>query len=263
MSKYQWALAAVLLAGLPALSACGGDEDDDHAGSELDRVAVEQSARTALTAGSENADVFLGLVTDDLLEDVFSFTREECEARAEECLGDPTAIDTLVVTDISGDRANVEASLDIGEFFLTLAREDNVWRIDDFTSKTPEVPAGVIKVELRADEFAFEFNRDDIPADGNFAFVVTNVGDQTHEVIVQRVPAGFDFEASLLSDEHAGELEDVGFGGPFSPGNGGNVVFGEALGPGQYLLTCYILDREDPAKVPHAQKGMFADFTIE
>lgn len=249
------ALAGALVFGL----ACDGG-----GGSADDRQAIEDTLRQLVASGPEDVDFFLDHVTDDALTDFFGFTREDCRENAEECVGEPGTLDSISNVEISGDEASVDLVLSGDEgpedLRILLVKEGDVWKFDGFALVPKEVPEGVKTVELSLNEFAFGFDAGEI-TDGNFAFVAKNVGEQRHQVIVVKIPEDLDLEAAIQSDEEPEGVEDVAIAGPFRPGDETAVVFEQPLEPGRYALICFLPDTEDPG-TEHAQKGMFADFTV-
>jgi len=150
---------------------------------------------------------------------------------------------------------------------FSLISQDDSWLIDnlEFGVASPDIPAGTPSVDLDLREFAFVFDPNAIPADGNFAFAAENVGSQPHELGLVMVPEGFDLQnfarpEEELSEELFAQVEEVGFLGPFDPGTQTNVVFVEPLAPGRYALLCFL---EDPATgQAHVQLGMLAEFIV-
>ncbi|MBI2913070.1 MAG: hypothetical protein HYY03_04040 [Chloroflexi bacterium] len=245
---------------LALVAACGGG---DGGGSAEDKAAVEQTIREVASYGGEDVDAFLERVTDNFLLIFNGFTRDECRDNADECVGEPAESVTLSNTSVDGDEATTDAAFG-GQpgFHLYLVREDGVWKVDDISDITKEIPDGVTKVDLELNEFAFGFNRADVK-DGDFAFAVKNVGNQHHVVAVSRIPEDLDLEEAIASGEEPEGAEDIVDKGPFRPGDEGSVVFDEPLEPGRYVLLCFLPDTEDPDKTPHFQKGMYAEFTVE
>ena len=265
----RWAsptlLAMALAVALILAVACGGD----GGGSAEDRAEVEQAVKEVAGYGAADVDAFLERVTDKVLEDFFGFTREACKEDPQGCVGDPAEAISLVNTKVSGDTATTEGTVTFGgeeggeeTFLLSLVREDGKWKLDGLKTVPKEIPGGVKKVDLELNEFAFGFNASEI-TDGNFAFVVKNIGKQNHQVVVARVPADLDLEKEVRSEEQTQGVEDITFQGPFRPGEDGTVVFDQPLKPGRYALVCFLPDTDDPEKQPHAFKGMIGEFTIE
>ena len=181
--------------------------------------------------------------------------------------GDPGTVRNFVNTNVSGDRATTQAEFlfpeeEAEEPQLSLIREDDTWKLDGLTSPPQEIPEGVKEIDLELTEFAFVFDRSEV-TDGNFAFVAKNVGEQNHQVGVLKVPADLDIQEFIQSEEEVEGVEDIAFTLPLPPGDEHNVVFDQPLEPGRYAMFCFVPDKDDPEKTPHALKGMFAEFTIE
>jgi len=47
------------------------------------------------------------------------------------------------------------------------------------------------------------------------------------------------------------------------PGEENKLVFTGELGPGRYLMVCFLPDANDPEMTPHAFKGMASVFRIQ
>lgn len=275
MKKYVWLLLlATLAASLMAFAACSDDDDEDEDGGgdtsptpNAEEIAAIEQLVTDLVEGdpTQQADVdfFFERVTDDLLESFFQTTREECMANAEECIGEPGVVESVGSTTVSGGEASTDVTADFGNYTFVLVLDGEVWKVDQLNAVSPEIPAGVAAVNLSLNEFAFGFNRNDIPADGNFAFAATNVGKQNHQIALEKIPADLDVEAALMSEEETEGTEEIAYAGPLFPGDEFNLVFDEPLEPGRYLMVCFFPDTDDPDEKPHALKGMWADFTIE
>jgi hypothetical protein len=243
------------------LFACGGGDDKPSA-EEIQEV--EDVARQLFESGGSDADFVFAHVTDNLIENVFFSTREDCQANAVECIGDPSTVESIADTDISGDTATATVTVDFGTFVFGLVREDDVWKGDSLSAASDELPEGAAAVDLSLVEFAFDFSSADIPADGNFGFAVTNDGEQVHEVILQKVPEDLDLEEAIAAEEPPAGVEDVAFKVFITPGQEVNMVLGDApLEPGRYALICFFPDSTDPEGPPHAFKGMLSEFTIE
>jgi len=259
---------ALALASLLAI-ACGGG---GGGGSAEARQEVEDTVRTLAGYGAEDVDAFLAGVTDNVLENFFGFTREDCRENAQDCVGEPSETASFANTKVSGDTATTEGTFTFGgeeggeqTFLLSLVREDGVWKLDELRSPPQEIPEGVKKIDLELNEFAFGFRAADI-TDGNFAFAAKNVGEQNHQVVISKVPADLDIQELLQSEfeeEVEGGVQDIAFTLPFSPGEEQNVVFDQPLEPGRYAMFCFVPDKDDPERTPHALKGMTAEFTIE
>jgi len=263
-------LLAIPAALLLSLTACSDDDDDGGSDASptanAEEIAAIEQLVTALVEsdGTQQADVdfFFEHVTDELLESFFQTTREECVANAEECVGEPGVVESTANTTVSGGQASTDVTADFGVFTFALVKDGEVWKVTKLQAVSPDIPAGVAVVDLSLNEFAFGFNRNDIPADGNFAFAASNVGEQNHQIALEKIPADLDVEAALMSDEPAEGTEEIAYAGPLTPGDEFNLVFDEPLEPGRYLMVCFFPDTDDPEETPHALKGMWADFEV-
>lgn len=203
-------------------------------------------------------------VTDNLLETAFFTTREDCQANVQDCIGDPSPAQSITDIEIDGDTASANVVAEFGTVRLNLVREDGVWKGDSLQATSDTIPEGTASVDLALHDFSFDLNAADIPSDGNFAFAVSNEGQQVHEVIVQKVPADLDLQEAIMSDTPPEGVEDVAFKIFIAPGQQVDMALGDAaLGPGRYALICFFPDTEDPEGTPHAFKGMLNEFTIE
>jgi hypothetical protein len=249
-------LASVLI--VAAGAACS---DDDEASAEELR-AVEDIVRQTIESDASNADFFFAHTTDRLIEAVLFSSRDECRAMVDVCLGDPLAVQSLSDTAIDGDQASTVATTVLGDFDVGLILTDDVWKIDSFAASSDEIPDGTTVVDLSLADFAFIFEQDEIPSDGNVAFRATNDGSQAHEVVVIGVPAGSSFEEALaaVGAEEVAPLATKIF---IAPGQQVDLAFDSPLPAGDYAFACFFPDVDDPAFAPHFEKGMFAEFSVD
>jgi hypothetical protein len=260
MKRAILAFAVLLLAGAGFAMACSDDDGDGEPSAE-EIAAVEDVLRQVFESGPDNAEFALAHVTDNLIQTVLFSTREDCTANAEECIGDPSALESVSDTTIDGDTATSTAVADFGTFTVGMVREDDVWKVDSLSAASDTVPEGATLVDLGLSEFAFIFDEATIPAGGNFAFHVSNDGAQPHEVIVAGVPPDVPLEEALGS---VGEDEPpVGFKVFIQPGQEVDMAFEAPLAPGRYALVCFFPDVTDPEQTAHAEKGMVNEFTVE
>lgn len=261
--RARW-LGAVglLLAGLIAGTTAMACDDDNSEASAAEIQEVEDILRDVVGSDGSNAEFFFAHVTDNVIESVLFSTREECEANAVECIGEPLPVTGFTGTRIDGDRATSVALVDFTTLELGVIREAGVWKVDSVQAASDEVPAGATVVDLELVDFAFGFDRSAIPADGNFAFHVTNNGQQMHEVVVVGIPPGEDLEGALaaVESEEAAPLAAKVYA---RPGQSFDMAFDEPLAPGNYALVCFFPDTTDPEFTGHIEKGMVAEFTVE
>lgn len=230
-----------------------------------DAQAVEDAVRQVAGAGPTNTDAFLAHLTDHAVETFFGFSRTDCMADPQHCIGSPGSVDSFTGTSVDGDTAQSDVVFIFGgqksAFHVTLVRDGGIWKIDDLLVVFKPIPAGVTAVDLKTQEASYTLNQDDVTS-GNIAFAVENLGKQRHEVAVEKIPVDLDVEAALHQATPQG-VSNVGFAGPFAPGQVGSVIFDKPLEAGRYLLVCFLADTSDPAKTPFALKGMWKDFTVK
>lgn len=256
------AVVAGLVLGMGALTTGGNAQAQESPQATLDAVV------TAWNAG--DAEAFLSYLTPDALMDIvgIEYTVEAVEANMEET--GPIADYSLSNLRIEGGAFTglVELQFEggFGLFELwTFQDTDDGWVIAGSEPASRPIPPGVPTVDMTLQEYAFVYNEAAIQAaDGNFAFEVTNAGEEEHEIVV----LGIDSDQSLQELLEAGDpesedlpegLEFITFGGIFEPGETGTTVFDQPLGPGRYGLVCFI---PSPEGVPHAFLGMISEFEI-
>lgn len=252
----------VFLGGLLIMSAATACDDDDDGPSAEDLREVEDIVRQGFQSTGETAEFFFAHVTDNLLATVFFASREECMAAPNECIGEPSAVESISRTTIDGETATTEVAADFGTFTVGLLREDDTWKLDSLQPVSDEVPASVAKVPLVLTEFGFGFDPGDIPSSGNFAFEVNNAGEQAHEVVVVPMLPGAGVEESL-EPVLAEETPPLALKVFIAPGQKLDLAFDEPLEPGEYILVCFFPDIEDPEFTAHVEKGMVSTFTVE
>jgi uncharacterized protein (TIGR02246 family) len=273
------AIVALLTVGmLFAGMACGGDGNGDE-------EAIEEVIRAAEAAwGAQDFDAFKAVHTEDGLnaqlegnaEDPSQLETEEGQkelfASATE---DTIVIDSIGEVEVDGDSATADAeayavaredpppsSMMLG-LTVSLVKVEDDWKIDGLDFGPASRPEGATIVHVDANEFAFGLVAEDVPSDGNVVFEIANVGEQPHHVTIEKVPADFDVEAALMSEEEPEGTVHIGGVPPWEPGETFDVVFSEPLEAGRYVMLCFLPDVNDPEQLPHALKGMYKDFTIE
>jgi len=271
LRKYLWLpLLAALAVSLLAFAACSDDDDDGSSetsptASPEEIAAVEQLAKDLVEGDpTDQADVdfFFAHVTDDVLESFFQTTREECMAEPVDCIGEPSAVESVDNTTVSGSDASTDVTADFGAFTFVLIKDGEVWKLTQLKAISPDIPAGVTVVDLELNEFAFGFNRSDIE-DGNFAFASENIGEQNHEVIVIKLDGvTLDEALAFEGDGDPPGVTTMAFVAPVTPGDQVNVVFEEPLEPGNYALICFFPDTSSEEEKAHVELGMKAEFEV-
>jgi len=261
----------VLVASAALGGACkSGDNGND-------KKAVEDAVRAMFAAYTEkDVDGFIAAFTDKGLAELFSVSEEQVadvKAQLPEFIGQVALVlRGFSNTEVTGDKATTEGETEsegvIAVDRLTLMKDGDAWKIDGYEgyAASPEIPGGYTTVEMSVNEFAFGFIRNEVST-GKIAFHVTNVGKQTHEVPLFKLPEGFDLDQAIQTQAKSGQ----GFGGDLEivgrveikPGTETNMVFLNELEPGKYALVCFFPDTEDPDQTPHALKGMKAEFELQ
>jgi hypothetical protein len=273
-------IAVLLLSGLLVVGCGGGDNESANstggnqspgAGNSTqtaDEQAVETSIRNAIQAYSAgNAEEFLKFWTDNGLKAEFDATADEIrQAGPDFFAGPPVALGDFKETKVDGDKATSEFDFLFADLVqpqrYTLVKDASAWKIDDTQALEAQIPDGSTEVDLKLNEFAFDFDQSKVKP--NVAFKVENDGQQAHEAILLKVPDGYTVD-QLLSSETP-DLPDgvsiVGFGGPYGPGDTGTMVFAQPLASGSYMFVCFLPDTSDPQQVPHVVKGMGTTFQV-
>jgi hypothetical protein len=293
--QFLFLLFGALVASLLAFGACSDDDDEDAGDggdgepSAEEIAEIEEIVAAILSADPTDpaqVDFWIEHMSDDVVQNFFGSTKEECAASPEDCIDDPTTENSFEGTTVTGDTAQTTAITEDGTFTFNLTAEGETWVVTEIRFGPAEVPEGVTGVNVQLNEYAFGFNASDIE-DGNIAFPFENVGEEAHELVVLQTNEEFDVDAVIeafsgqveqeQSEEEAspapGEEEEEGspeddlppgidniyFGGIAGPGGRGIAVFEEPLAPGTYTMICVF---PDPEGTTHAELGMVADFEV-
>lgn len=258
------AVVAGLVLGMGALALGGSAQAQESPQATLD-AAVE-----AWNAG--DAEAFAALFNDEGLQTEFGTTRADAVEFLEGEMEGTGPIASAELSDLRLEGGaftgivdiQFEAGISLYEEWTFVETADG-YVIGPTEPASRPIPPGVPAVDMTLQEYAFVYNEAAIQAaDGNFAFDVTNVGEEEHEIVVLSI----DSDQSLLellqaSDPESEELpagvEFVTFGGFFPPGAEGTTLFDQPLGPGKYGLVCFV---PSPEGVPHAFLGMVSEFEI-
>ena len=235
-------VVAAACAGL-VLGACGDDDGGDAA------AVCEPYLGVTAQFNGEPDPATVGTLLD------------EVDANAPEDLAESLSVMT------SGARQVVEtgdfSALESPEFGEAQAEVDP-WMFDecDFDQKA----------EVSASEYKFEGLPDELDT-GNTAILLTNEGEEMHELAVMRkadgVTQSWD-EILALPQEEAEQLV-VQVGGTFAPRKDTKGMAVVDLVPGEYVVTCFVPTGSTMAAdgavtegtgVPHFMGGMVHEFTV-
>ncbi|MFQ5598281.1 MAG: hypothetical protein ACE5GK_09550 [Nitrospiria bacterium] len=103
-----------------------------------------------------------------------------------------------------------------------------------------------MEIEVHLQEFSVDTSSQ-TATPGSIRFVAKNRGTEEHELVVRR-KAGEHFQ-------EFGEIEAI------APGTGKLMTV--HLPPGQYELSCQIVETEDGETVDHYKKGMHVEIAVE
>jgi ketosteroid isomerase-like protein len=272
--KRPWraaATAAVVIAAASLGFACGDDE-----GNEEDIAAVRAAIAANLEADeAADAEAYLATVTDDFLENVygaFGANEQTIREAPEEFLGNPAQVDANTIDiEVDGDTATAivsdmaEGASGVSWVKSTLVKEDDQWLLDRIEpTDDPAAPEDAQEVDVSMEDFAFSFDEDDFETGKSTVLQLSNDGDQPHFVIFAKIPDNANLEQLLQSEDEPEGVTTLADSFIFLPGQTGEVTIEEPLQAGRYVMLCFISDPpDDPEGVPHAFKGMQADFRID
>jgi uncharacterized cupredoxin-like copper-binding protein len=114
---------------------------------------------------------------------------------------------------------------------------------------------------VRLGEYTFESARPISP--GQHTFLVTNGGQQPHELVLLRLAPGKtvkDFGAWATTGGMKGPPPALPLGGVAVIGQGDSGVFTADLTPGDYGMICFVPDAKDGK--PHLMHGMIKQITV-
>jgi hypothetical protein len=269
MLRKRLSSVTLVLAGLAVLVGTVGFRD----------VGIARAADPAVEAGVtatikgvveayNRADfgALLPLLTDKGFEELFFESKASALANPE-FFGDQVvlrAVRSIEETD-GGATATVDFESGLGietddmSFILAAGR----WQIDGSQPGTAVVDAGTDVVDLELREFAFLFDAA-AASSGNLAFNVENTGQQEHEIVLVKIDEAISLTdlVDQLASEDAGPppFQDFGFLGYLQPGQSSTAALSHPLDAGRYAFICFVPDPADD--VPHAFKGMIADFSV-
>jgi hypothetical protein len=265
-------VVALIGAAASLAFACG-----DDGGSEEDIAAVRAAIAANLAADeAADADAYFATVTDDYVENVFGafgVTEEMIREAPEEFLGDPPTFDPATVDiEVDGDTATAvvpdvsEGVTGVSWIQGTLVKENESWLLDRIEpADAPETPDDAQEVDVSMEDFAFSFDEGDFEAGKATVFNLTNDGEQPHFLLFAKIPDDANLEELLQSEDEPEGVVTLADSFVFNAGQEGQVTVDQPLEAGRYVMLCFITDPPDDFEngVPHAFKGMQADFRVD
>lgn len=234
-------LAAALACATVAVSACGDDPDDSSASLPSTETGPGDAAKEYCALVEEIGE---GLPTDEQFDQILAVAPEE--------IADNLAV---VVAAVREDPAGAFDDPDVTANFPAIeAYESKVCG-----GQSPaEVDADAQVVPVAASDYAFEMLA--TPEAGAVSFVITNEGEELHEMILARLAGDTTVDEALASEDPVveGLVEEAGFAGSIAAG--AEAVINADLTSGRYVAVCFI---PAPDGLPHSEKGMIAEFTVE
>jgi ketosteroid isomerase-like protein len=263
----------MLLSAIASVIACGGGD-----GKSADERAIEKNIRDSIAGlNAGDFDAWSAGATDAGLKSVFPFTdgtSEGYRTAFEGLVGTHYDIVSITNIEVDGDRATATASSafsfqgsDPDVHIVNASRNhyirvDGKWLYDSYDNASPAVPDGVSVVRVTADEFSWGFDADAMKR-GDIALQVDNVGKQSHQIDLRRIPDDLDLPGWVSGAEFS--LAEIPVGGtlPFEPGESRVVVFSAPLKPGRYVMSCFIADADATDGTLHIARGMYSEFRVE
>ncbi len=134
--------------------------------------------------------------------------------------------------------------------------EGEYLKLDQFEGQS--LAGADVSVTAEMVDFAYILSQTTAPAGATIAVEAPNTGDYLHELVVLRLPAGATVEGVLAGEVPEEQIEFFGFAFA-QPGQTGYLGL-TGLEPGSYTLVCFV---DVPEGIPHAMRGMVAEFTVE
>ena len=267
---------AVVAALVVALAGCGGD--DTAAGATMTTASDGATAETAAgttgatpastTGGTAEASGELCALVTELFE-LEGFPSVDQLQRYQQLAPEPIADAVNEVTE-----PLITSGGDLVESFKVLADDDieaAIAEIDAFEEETCGIPhseeaalpegstreieQGAVRVDVSATDYAFHIG--DV-ASGRTSFVLTNDGDETHEMVVVKLAAGVTLDEAIQADGEEGTV-DSEWGTNFAAPGGDEEAVTFDVEPGNYALVCFMPDADG---TPHMVLGMRHEFTV-
>lgn len=274
VSRKLWliCLSLGLLASVMAFAACGGDDDATPTPAPTPDPAQIAEIEDTFTkmletdpASAADMDFFLGHITAEAVKYFGYATAEECRASAQDCVGDPTPVDSMSETTISGDNATSNANTADGRIRGVFVRQGDAWKLNGYAF-IAEVPSGATTVAVSAVEYGYDWDKTGLTAGEPIAFALKNDGQEAHMIALAAVEDNFDPQVMIDSlpdlgpnDNPAGVTE---FLDPFTavtPGETGTVYLADGLKAGKYTFMCFVSNLEGKL---HVELGMYSEFEV-
>lgn len=250
----------VLAATATLVVACGDDDDETTATTES--TTEETSETTA--AADDDLEEFCALAEEINSQEEFPTVEqvEEYAAVAPDELDEPLSVllEQLRAADgdfmaVFADEAGGAAVEEITVVEAELCGFDPPpgQGADQDASVTSIDPAAT-RVDVEASDYMFMA---DFPTTaGRYSFVMDNVGDEPHIMILLRLEPGASLDEVLESEGDEGVAEE--FESSVAPPGSEGVLTAD-VGPGDWVLLCPIPDGEG---TPHFASGMIHEFTV-
>lgn len=259
------AVVAGLVLGMGAL-ALGGN------GAQAQAPTPEGAVEGAVAAWNDgDAEEFLSYFTPDGWMAVagIEYSVEAVEADMEETgpIADSNVTDLRIEAGVFTGTVELQFEAGFALFQVwTFEDTDDGWVVSGAEEAIRPIPPGVPAVDMTLQEYAFVYNEAAIQAaDGNFAFSVTNAGEEEHEIVLFEITTDdplsdvVDAIAESGEDEQPEGVGAIEFLGFFGPGTEGTAIPSAPLAAGRYGLICFV---GSPEGVPHAFLGMVSEFNV-
>lgn len=265
-------LGIALLALATVLAACGDDDDATPTPAPTPDPAVvaevEDTATKLLETDPTDADDVAYFVEHITAAGVTYFgyeTPETCGESAQDCIGDPTPVNSVSDTTINGDDASTLADTENGTIKVVLKQEDDIWKLNGYAF-IAEIPDGTKTVSVSAVDYGYDWDKGGLTAGEPIAFEMKNDGQESHMIVFAAVEDDFDPQVMIDSfpdlgpdDNPAGVTEFLDGFAASTPGETGSALFADGLEAGKYTFMCFVttLEGED-----HVALGMYSEFEV-
>ena len=120
---------------------------------------------------------------------------------------------------------------------------------------TREIEQDAVHAHVSATDYAFHIG--DVAA-GRTSFVLTNDGEETHEMVVVKLAEGVTLDEAMEADGEEGTVDRSWATNLAAPGGDEEAVTFD-VEPGNYALVCFMPDADG---TPHIMLGMRHEFTV-